>query len=215
MQELSQDSPGLTLQALLTDESSDSFYVWGGYRMRPQSRPEASSSDLWKFTADGSGGGSWEAESQDDAFTNLVRSQAGASVSTRDAAFHFGGRSTTDSTTEPEGPVPGYFHFNFTTDDHSWQNETEAPYSSEGTLYGATATWVPTFGPNGLIVLLGGQSLEMANPDNEQYLPMDEVHFMDPVTKTWYKQKTTGALPARRMFHCAVGVESTNGTFEM
>lgn len=215
MRQLSKDAPGLVLQSLFTDESSDSFYIWGGYSMARSDRPDAESSGLWKFTADGEGGGSWESGSQDDAYTNLVRSQAGAYVSTGELGFQFGGESTDASTNRPEGPVPGYFHFNLTSGDHSWQNETEAPYSDEGTIYGATATWVPTFGPNGLIVLVGGEAREIGNPDDSEYLPMDMIHFMDPVTKTWYKQKTTGGVPGKRVFHCSVGVESSNGTFEM
>jgi len=215
MRELSKDAPSLVLQSLFTDESSDSFYIWGGYSMISGESPDAASSSLWKFTVDGEGGGSWASESQDDAFTDLVRSQAGAYVSTRDSGFHFGGESTRAATSRPEGAVPGYFHFNFTSGDHSWQNETRAPYSDQGTIYGATATWVPTFGPNGLIVLVGGESREIGNSRNSEYLPMDMIHFMDPVTKTWYKQQTTGGVPGKRVFHCSVGVESNNGTFEI
>jgi hypothetical protein len=105
----------------------------------------------------------------------------------------------------------GYAVFNFTT--REWTRESNGPYSSDGTLYGATATFAPIFGSNGLIFVLGGQS--GFRDYDQEYVTFQRVHFLDPATREWQFQVTTGEAPSGRFYHCSVGVASTSGTFEM
>jgi hypothetical protein len=216
IKEIAKISPSHVLQAQFTDPTSDAFYIWGGYNLNKTESARERPSDFWKFTADGSGGGSWSNEAQrSNVFQGFERVQAGAHVTTDDCGFYFGGAVTAPSNEDSHSAVPGYIRFNFTLNDLDWQNVTDAPYSEKSTLYGGTATWIPNFGPNGLIMLLGGQSNGIGNSGRVEYLRMDVVYFMDPVTGRWSSQSTSGDVPSRRIHHCSVGARSQDGTFEM
>lgn len=216
IRQIPKSSPSHVLQAQFTDPNSDTFYIWGGYNLNSTESARERPSDFWKFTADGSGGGAWTNEVQrSNVFQGFERVQAGAHVTTADSGFYFGGAATAPSNEDAHSPVPGYVRFNFTADDLDWRNVTDAPYSEKGTLYGATATWIPTFGPNGLIMLLGGQSNGIGDTGRVEYMRMDIVYFMDPVTGRWSSQSASGDVPSRRIHHCTVGARSQNGTFEI
>lgn len=207
---INKDAPIMMRQALLLDNSSDEFYVWAGQTSYEAPVPEA---DLWKFEPDGRGGGSWSSQLPENSgdFTELRRTSGGAFASTSDAAFVFGGGSSRTTDPNARGPVKGFLEFNFTT--QIWTNHSSGPWSDSGSLRSAAAVHVPTFGPNGLVMLLGG--VDQAAPGGEEYMPMDNVTFMDPVTKEWHWEKTSGSPPRSRVSHCAVGVASPNNTFEM
>lgn len=204
------DTPVMFNQAILTDESSGTFYVWGGFVSWFASLPGSS---LWKFTANADGGGSWNRETPNnpDTFVNLDRVENGVYVSTPGAGFVFGGRSTDRTTSKPSGNVKGFVSFDFNT--RSWQEHSEAPYSPDGTLWGAAAIYVPTFGPNGLVFLLGGMSRR--EEEGAGYIEFRRVHFFDPVTKEWFSQSTTGDIPGARHQFCVGGAPGANGTYDM
>ncbi|KAH6691469.1 hypothetical protein F5X68DRAFT_229322 [Plectosphaerella plurivora] len=199
----------LVRQAIFTDESGGAFYAWGGKTSYQDETPEA---ELWKFTPGSQGDGSWTSSTPNDGgiFSGLQRSSDGAYASTPNAAFHFGGvASIRSTTTRPFGPVPGYVKFNSTT--QAWSNHTEGGWARSRLLEGGSAVYVPTFGPNGVVMIIGGRE-----PDGN-YLSMQNVTFMDPVTGDWHFQETeTGeTVPHSRVHHCVVGVESPNKTFEI
>lgn len=87
-----------------------------------------------------------------------------------------GGLSTRDTSLEPGRNLVGYAVFNFTT--RAWTRESSGPYFSDGTLHGATATFAPIFGFNGLIFGLGGQS--NFRDYDQDYVTFQRVHFLDP-----------------------------------
>lgn len=105
--------------------------------------------------------------------------------------------------------VAGHVAFDFDT--KAWSREARAPYTSDGGLFGGTATYVPGFGPNGIILILGGVSGE----NEDEYPTFRRLHFMDPVTGQWFAQETSGDVPDERTTHCSVGVQGHNGTYEM
>lgn len=209
---LEKSSPNMMRQSLFKRGRTNSFYIWGGHT--PYSAP-VPNRELWRFNADGEGGGSWgpETPSNPSFFRALQRSEGGAFVSTPDAGFHFGGLSSSSTSIAAAGHVPGYVVFNYTT--QSFSNETNAPWSAYGTLRGATAEYIPTFGPNGLIMLIGGSTHALGNPEQLGMMDFQNLTFFDPVTKDWYYQSTSGTAPTRRVRHCSVGVGSPNGTYEM
>ncbi|OHE98750.1 kelch repeat protein [Colletotrichum orchidophilum] len=217
VKETSKSAPKMMRQAIFTDNSSASFYIWGGFTSYGAKLPAAK---LWHFTTDGSGGGQWGTvlPHGNDVFTALTRSQGGAFVSTKDSGFYFGGFSDGGSDPHPNGPVPGFLQFNYSATDTAWTNNTASvPYSDYGTLVGATAHYAP-FGPNGLIMIFGGGSQVIGNGqsvDNVGYLSFSKIFFMDPVTKEWYSQQTSGNAPGPRMWHCTVGVQGPNNTYEI
>jgi hypothetical protein len=148
-------------------------------------------------------------EEADSSFSTVIRSEAGAFTSSKDAGFWFGGQGTPET---HDGlsklNIPGFVSFNFTT--KKWTNHTDAPFSSKGTLAYATATYLPGVGPNGIIMLLSGQGQSV--PKGSEPILFETVHFLDPVTLKWFKQNTTGQAPAARVGHCAVGVTESNSS---
>ncbi|KAF3351459.1 hypothetical protein VD0002_g4822 [Verticillium dahliae] len=211
--EIRKTSPNTNRQALFTDKSTGSFYIWGGHMSwgAPVTKKE-----LWRFTADSSGGGGWTTRipANPDSFSELRRTEGGAFCNTPDSAFHFGGVATRATDVNYSGPAPGFIHINFTT--QAWTNYTEGPWSAFRTIYAASAEYVPTFGPNGLIMLLGGETRELGGSSgNRGLLDFRNLTFMDPVTRDFHSQQTTGNAPSGRIFHCSVGVEGKNGTYEI
>lgn len=83
-----------------------------------------------------------------------------------------------------------------------------------GTLRDARAEYVPQFGPNGLIFVLGGVTFnaELA-PDH--MLDLTNITFFDPRTGQWLWQKTSGNAPRNRQSFCMVGVTGQAGTYEL
>ena len=68
--------------------------------------------------------------------------------------------------------------------------------------------YVPTFGSNGVFVLMGGW-------DGNNLIDFGEVLVFDPASGSWYHQTTTGNKPAPRYAICTAGAASTNGTYEI
>jgi hypothetical protein len=201
-----EDMIRMTKQSLFTDESSETFYTWGGHTSW---HAKIGTPVMMQFKPDGKGSGSWTTDRISDTLSNAERVESGAYVSSGNAGFVFGGSSTELTSQEPKGDVSGYVMFNFTTKE--WVSDDRAPYSSSGTIFGATATFAPDFGPNGMIALLGG----MTDHFSFKYASFQTVYLLDPVTREWFSQSTSGPAPSGRHYHCATGVASTNGTFEM
>ncbi|KFA73897.1 hypothetical protein S40288_10543 [Stachybotrys chartarum IBT 40288] len=185
-------------QAIFTDESTGRFYIWGGHTTVDYSIGDPI---LWYFTPDGNGGGNWTMgdPSTGSSITSRdsERAESSAYSNANGAGFAFGGLSNRATLLRAEGKL-------------GWSN---GPYSSDGTLYGATATFTPIFGSNGLIFVLGGQS--GFRDYDQEYVTFQRVHFLDPATREWQFQVTTGEAPSGRFYHCSVGVASTSGTFEI
>lgn len=131
-----------------------------------------------------------------------------------DSAFVLGG--TEDFLTTPEtaaklgGEValPGLVQFNMTT--KTFSNSSAAGYQTNGTAERGAMHYVPSFGPNGLYVVMGGDYI----------IPTDlrdfgTISIFDPLSKKWYQQATSGSIPKARVEFCTAGVNSTNGTYEM
>lgn len=207
--------PVLNEQALLTDHSTNSFYIWGGYLSRDKS---ASTTTLWRFIANGAGGGDWSSESPSnpELFMRLQRSETSAYASSTDTGFMFGGRATDSDTQSTKVNIKGFATFNFLTTEWTDWND-DAPYSQDGSLWGGTATYVEQFGEAGIIVILGGK--EMLHQPASGDVDFNTIHFYDIAAQKWHKQVTheDSEAPPRRHHHCTVGAGDTsaNGTYEM
>lgn len=206
----------LLQQAIFVDESTESFYAWGGRTSHGEEIRDPS--ELWQFKPDGSGRGEWEnatPEDQNNAFFSIKRTRNNAFVSTPGQGFVFGGITESASTREPIGTYSGYASFNFTSKE--WKEHEQGPYSESKTIFGGGAVFVPNMGPNGLIFMLGGIGNREANGDNSQddWITFSTMHFMDPVTKKWYSQETTGSDPVGRYNFCFGGVVAEGGRFDM
>lgn len=197
--------PVLSKQALLTDTKSKVIYAHGGYFPRSTG---LNYNEFWSFRVDGRGGGSWESVNVDNPteFKNSTINEGAAFASATDGGFIFGGAMGMSN-------FKGYETFNFTTKE--WEEKWDAPYSLDGSLYGASAIFVEKYGAAGLVFVLGGvtRRFEVASG----YANLSTVHFYDVADKKWYSQQTSGDVPPGWELACAAGVDDTgdNDSFEM
>ncbi|KAI0970181.1 hypothetical protein F4678DRAFT_149283 [Xylaria arbuscula] len=211
-------APLLSKQVHWIDSSANSLYTWGGFT----SDNSSPSQGLWRFEADGSGGGTWEQVTQRDYldFTRLKGTFGSAFTQTEDVGYSFGGAvmHSSDGSVSKSIPglaTPGLVSYNFRTG--SWENTTvtSMSYGGYGTSLNARAEYVP-FGPNGLVLILGGAETPVdATNQTIVEVSWNEISMVDPVTKKWYTQTTTGSRPPTIESHCSVGVPGPNGTYEI
>ncbi|KDN61375.1 putative kelch repeat protein [Colletotrichum sublineola] len=185
IRELSKESQARSGQAIWKNEATNTLRIWGGHS--PNGAPREGPIS-WRFEADGRGGGKWSKEIPTNPafFADLRRSEEGAFVSTPDAGFWFGGGATGWTNPNPvPQAVPGMVTYNMTT--KSWTNETTTAFSEN----------------------------EPGQKTPTGWLDFTNLTFLDPVTKQQYTQTTTGNGPTARRGFCSVGVNGTNGTYEM
>ncbi|KAI9748444.1 MAG: hypothetical protein M4579_007219 [Chaenotheca gracillima] len=188
--------------------------MWGGDTSWSAPPPE---DDLWQFSADGSGGGSWvkQAPASPSSFSKLLRVTWGASTASNDAGFYLGGQlgPGTDSAIPEGGPwsVSGIVSFNITTG--VWANSTSAPLGGTGRNVGGALQFIPSFGPNGLLLFMGGRFA--SSSALLSFVDFDVINMYDPVAKSWYAQDATGEMPSPRVNSCTVGVQGPNKTYEI
>ena len=101
--------------------------------------------------------------------------------------------------------------YNFST--QTWSNVSADALSYYGTTVDGSAQIVPSFGPNGLMLVLGGRS--KLDGTTKSYYPFDNIPIYEPLSQKWTAQKTTGEAPPTHENGCAVGVEGDNGTYEV
>ena len=205
--------------ALWADPARNSFYSWGGKWEYGVNMTETA---LWKFSADGSGGGRWSAEtpSNPSTFNGLVPAEFVAFANTNNTGYAIGGIASgwTELYRGHSQVIPGMLSYNFDTKE--WTNGTISEgFSPFHTLAMASAHYVPTFGPNGLIMVLGGHRLEVdeePSVGNSPAFNFENMTFFDPIAKKTYSQKATGSIPASpRSEFCATGFQNTDGGYEM
>lgn len=167
---------------------------------------------LWKLVPDANGNGTWNSEIT-TGIDGLVSTESSAHTVANGLGFWFGGgiNDLTEFTSDAPAvgtPVPGFVTYNFTA--KTWTNHTDVPNAVKSP-WAATASFISGFGPNGIIVLLGG----LSKVESPLAVDFGTIYLMDPVTMAWYTQRTSGPVPTRRMDHCAVGVQGDNKTHEM
>lgn len=178
-----------------------------------------SSLSLWKFTADGSGGGEWATDSPSNPalLTDLDVGVPGIMVTCGNTAYMLGGyvSGMTDSRlTSGPVPIPGLMTYNISS--KTVGNQSIEAFVTDSIEWGGGAC-LSTFGSDGLIAFLGGQATGAAGFSETAggYLSFSNITLYDPAMKAWYYQTTTGEAPAQRFKQCTVGVQGPNGTYEM
>ena len=196
----------------------DSFYAWGGDKGLSKNVEDGK---LWKFAVDGAGGGSWEKQPLDNsAFLLLVTAQ-GCVCSFNGTGFIVGGWASRDSdatllSIRDHIAVPGVTSFDMLSG--KWKNQTAPGLSTSETIAYGRSLFV-SFGPNGLILVLGGLQSTSQNRSlnfgEGQKLDFINLKLYDPVRNVWHSQQATGAFPSPRASFCTVGVQGPNNTYEM
>ncbi|KAK4187882.1 hypothetical protein QBC35DRAFT_383805 [Podospora australis] len=218
--------------------SNGSFYSWGGYwgvaaRERVDETPR-----LYKFTADGNGGGNWSIVPSEEispfgVLDTLHPAEAGAFATTSDGVgFVIGGKATpwTEKSrqrleingTRAHQMVPGMLSFDIKT--KTFHNTSSSPALSGETnehnaIISAVAHYVPGYGKNGVIVLLGGVASPVDKDVDAKFsepIGFRNLTFFDPVTKESFWQMTSGEEPeSPRTFFCAVGFDAGDGRYDI
>jgi len=178
--------------------------------------------ELWQFKADGSGGGSWSVvtPANPSLASDLLPGEFGAYTTVKDTGFVIGGVASgwTQLQRAKTQTIPGMLTFNMKS--KIWENGTlSAGFSPFETLSAASAEYAPVFGPNGLVVILGGWSPSVVGEPDIQSSPvydLKNITFMDPQTKKRHWQEATGDIPpSPRMRFCSVGFQTTNRGYDM
>ena len=213
LNKIPKDGPPVVNQGVLwLDAYQNSFYAYDGSTSEADgiiAQPGANA--LWQFFPDGAGSGTWNSVSapSNTNFSQLSRCYAAAFDSGEGLGFALGGvqdGQTIKGYTEayPAGLVI------YNTSSETWLNVSTLGYSSDGTSERAAAHFVPSFGPNGLLFVLGGQI-----GYSEIYVDTQSVNFFDPVSQQWKIQAVSGTPPPPSADSCVVGAPGDNGTYEV
>ncbi len=98
--------------------------------------------------------------------------------------------------------------------DQTFFNVSTTAFTRSGFAVGGAAHFVESFGPQGLLVVIGGQTA--ASPTAAATsLSLDTVYLFDPMSRTWQEQAASGSPPTAVLSPCLVGVEGDNGTYEV
>lgn len=152
-------------------------------------------------------------EDYDKTFPSLIRPGFGGFTYGDIGGFYMGGmhgsRGSQKTNIGGRSAAPGIQFYNFT--DQSWTNYSTSAFYDSTFVYG-NIQYVPNYGEQGIVVVIGGQSVNSGN-----LYPWDNVTVFDVATQQWYHQITSGETPDSRAWACNVGIaeSSSNGTYGM
>lgn len=198
------------------DEEEKLFYSGATGRTSYFETPDPPPLSLWSFKPDGIGSGTWAEviPAGDAAWENLTRTTYGYQASDGNTALVLGGVTTSKTSPETQDYSrdllqPGLLEFDMRT--RRFTNSSAKSFNADGTGVQGQMQFVPSFGPNGLFLILGGDN---ASGHTIKY-SFAEVKLYDAATHRWYNQTATGNVPRGRQEFCVAGVNSTEGTYEM
>ena len=102
----------------------------------------------------------------------------------------------------------------FDMESQSFTNLSAPCCNSTGGIERGAMQFVPSFGPEGLYVAMGGINGLTYNT-TDGLIGLSTVSVYDPAKQEWWNQTTTGSPPSARVSLCTAGINSTNGTYEM
>ena len=186
MKAIKKEAPQLNQQAMWRDPSSTAFYTWGGITSYFAQPPPV---EIWKFGADGSGGGAWAKQTPKNVVTlsKLVRATEGAFTQSKDVGYFLGGFASYQTDTSVTGDstylaLPGIVAFNMTSGEFT--NSSTTGLNNFGTLVGGSSQFVP-FGPNGLLLFLGGgQSSVLTSWSAWTDVDFNNLSLYDPISES-------------------------------
>jgi LPXTG-motif cell wall-anchored protein len=191
--------------------------MWGGQTSPLKfSGVGAPPNNLWRFDADGEGGGSWTGIPVPD---SLVRPADAFFASANGVGYILGGYVSAYSVPARANDynleaIPGLTSYDMSS--NVWANESTSLVSPNGLATAGQLIYVSTFGKLGVLVSLGGSSFpEPGSDDGSGNLPFSEIAIYDIESGDWFQQVTSGQVPPLRLNFCAAGVEGNNGTYEI
>ncbi|MCJ1463896.1 hypothetical protein MMC07_002505 [Pseudocyphellaria aurata] len=212
-------APNLVHPSLWYDEHEDLIYSgFEGSVSEFGDGPSPPPLSLWSFKPDGSGSGSWNKEigSDSSVWDTLTRPSQSMMAFGSGSAYALGGYGNSQTAlaannSQNDIAVPGLVQFNLTT--KKFSNSTAGGYSFNGTAEKGAMHYVPSFGPDGLFVVMGGDDVWHSNYTS--LTDLTTVSIYDPSSQQWFNQTTTGNIPQPRKEFCLAGIESNNSTYEI
>lgn len=203
--------PSLNGPSLWYNQEESVFYT-GFAGWLPNFRNDDATMDpsIWTFEPDGTGSGAWNEiiSSGASALRSLNRPEQAYQAFGGDSAWVLGGFDQYDPGQYPY--TASMVHFNMSS--RTFANlSTPTSLANSGAMDNGAMHYVPSFGPQGLFVVLGGDTIQKP----EGLISFDTVAVFDPVKQEWWNQTTTGSPPTSRIEFCTAGINSTNGTYEM
>ncbi|KAM3070000.1 hypothetical protein ACMFMG_003964 [Clarireedia jacksonii] len=169
----------------------------------------------WALTLNSKGSGTWSQVSfSDSKFKTLVRPGYGLRAASSTTGYSMGGMQTIFPS-DTYWSIPGLITFDFAS--QKWSNlSTIGIYSESGmALYGA-GQFVPSFGSEGVMVMIGGAVPTNSWDKSGALRPMTNITVFDPSSQGWYSQTATGDIPMSRRDICIIGVQSSSeSTYEI
>lgn len=199
-------APKLSSASLWYDEQKGLFYSGAIGRTPYFNSPKPAGVSLWSFKPNGIGSGTWKEEipEGDSVWNNLTRSTFGYQSSNAHTALVLGGAIAEVSTAILQ---PGLLEFDMRT--RQFTNSSATGFNANGTGVAGQMHFVPSFGPNGLFLIMGGYN------GSDYHYAFDNIWVYEAVTHEWYNQTASGNVPEGRREFCVAGVNSTDGTYEM
>ncbi|KAF7534953.1 hypothetical protein G7054_g5791 [Neopestalotiopsis clavispora] len=202
-------------QVLWTDPANSAFYTWGGQSSWFGAAVE---NEIWKFTADGSGGGAWSEVSVANvvAWSSSMRTVGSAYTTVNGVGYSVGGTASkyVDTSVTGDSSIAVQGLVTFDMGERQWKNSSSAGLGVNGTTFNGRLEYAP-FGPSGFLVLLGGDVSAVGTLNEWEQLEWNNIWIMNLEDNTWYSQAVTGTKPTPRDGHCTVGVQGPNGTYEI
>lgn len=219
--------PSLDHQTLLFNSKDGAVYSYGGESSsQSPSLYIAEPLSVWKFVPDGKGKGSWSVHltASDAPFQQGALRPLGALFASGDKeALLLGGFS--NAATSPQTakieigsgvPIPGMMKLDF--NDKQLKNISASGYSEYSTAAWGGMRFIPSLGPHGVYVMIGGETPPPGQYQHGASLRrMDNITVYEPVTQRWFYQIATGdELPSPRIYFCIAGIgQKDGGSFEM
>ncbi|MCJ1327770.1 hypothetical protein MMC10_004445 [Thelotrema lepadinum] len=210
--------PILNCESLWPGPDGASFYSFGGDPSNSIGDPvQEVPVDLWQFNTQ-----TWN-QVQGQKGLPQVRPAGGSSASSVGSGYILGGFQGNDFDSQGDlWPMPGLVSYNMTS--NSWSNSSSAAISEFGTVINGGLHFVPNFGPEGILIAVGGESTGAIDSpwieDGQRLAPFTNISIYDVITDTWYWQTATGAtgpdeIPPNGTMFCMTGVQSSQGTYEI
>ena len=213
--------PSLVETGLWYHQASETVY--GGFAGRRSEIatpvPSPYPLSLYSFKSNHAGSGTFDIVVNSSEWGSNTRSMQGAVAFGNDTGYVLGGCARFDTslgTANYQNTVPLDGLLTFDMNSQKLSNISATGYNGNGTVEFAKMEYVPTFGPKGVFILLGGDQPDFEGPTaTDYYVPFTNVAIYEPSSNRWYQQPTSGRIPEPRKEFCTAGVASTNETYEI
>ena len=154
------DAPNLNSPSLWYHQAEDLIYSgFAGWNSSFGDDPNLPPLSLWTFKPDGSGSGAWNEiiPAQSSVWSQLTRPGQPLMAFGSTSAWVLGGITTEwNGWASPENLIPGMVQFDMGS--RLFSNHSVQCCNATGSIYKGALQYVPSFGPAGIHIAMGGQN---------------------------------------------------------